>query len=153
MLTNRAAHAIIFLDHPQALIQDRLLNVMDEMTRRRARARMPAHFLRQVNNSSDRPGQVDSGGAGGDEIFAHLFEPHHEPVCIFIAKLLDPQVRTKSGRDPDGRRAAHDQPPDRVPHLLFIADLDIDRLRRQLRLIQKPHGRTRPFDRFEHALL
>ena len=55
-----------------------------------------------------------------------------------------PKINTKRRRHPDRRRAAHHQPADRVPHLLFISDVEVDSFNRQLCLVEQAYCLARP---------
>src|SRR5262245_45072545 len=52
---------------------------------------------------------------------------------------MEPKNNPHGRRDADGRRSAHAQRADRLPHLLRRAAVAIDQLRRQQRLIDEPH--------------
>ena len=68
------------------------------------------------------------------------------PACVAHAEV-HPERRGHADR----RRAADDEPADRVPHLPLVGDLDVDRLGRQLRLVEQADAVAGPGDRLEHG--
>ena len=54
------------------------------------------------------------------------------------------QTNAVGGRDPDCRSAAHNKAPDRIPHLLYLAALNVRYIERQEGLVQQLKPRVGP---------
>ena len=105
--------------------------------------RQIARLTRHTQHPADRPGEVDRGRSGADELVADLFEGGAERRMVRLPDHAGAQGQPHGRCDADGRRPAHLQGPDGVGHLVHGSALQIDFLQRESCLIDQANGPLR----------
>src|SRR5439155_26614623 len=86
-----------------------------------------------------------------NQIIVHFDEPSIKPVQFRAAIILLPQINPKRRRHSNRRGAANDKVADRMPHLLFVADLNINLLEWKLGLVEQLEALSIPGDGLQHC--
>ena len=108
----------------------------------RERDGAPAHAI-------ERPEEVDGRRARRGETFDGGLEIGQQPVERGRAALPRREDDAVRGRDPDRRRAAHDERADGIGHVFPARVVALDFAQRQHRLIEEPQPTVRPADRLD----
>jgi hypothetical protein len=145
MRPDRPAGFAVFLQHRDRLIEHALLDPWEFGV-------LLTAGLSDARHTIDCPGKIHRRRAARFEIGTNFIDAIEKSCNVsgVHVHIAHTQIQPKCGRHADRRRTAYHETFDRVPHLSFVMDVDVNGFARQAGLIDQADGRSGPDYSFQH---